>query len=342
MSTNFTDDDTVFLRASWLLEQELGCVLPSRRHLPPQAFVTCAELLQSYERRNLLLDVFPLIAVSHCWRTKEHPDPEGATTLWLQTELNRRELDRYDFEEVGLFIDWCSLWQWPRTPAQQASFDRALRNLNTWYAHQLTMVWCITDAQVRHGDRTLGYNDKGWTTFERELALMAKRSKLQIKGLKSRKPPAEPLAFFANHRYGDKIYTNGADRDKIVAPKFQKAAQDVLSSVTDLNYFGEPWDDASAARFGLIAPLCVSLRSLDLRYVGLTAVGLKAAILEPALREGAYKRLEELDLRGNPLHDISLLSYALDHSFFSLRTIYLQDCNLKAKLHQRRELQIFQ
>ena len=31
--------------------------------------------------------------------------------------------------------------------------------------------------------------------------------------------PAEPLAFFRGHEYGEKKYTNGADRDKIVAPK---------------------------------------------------------------------------------------------------------------------------
>ena len=31
--------------------------------------------------------------------------------------------------------------------------------------------------------------------------------------------PAEPLAFFEGHHYGEKRYTNGADRDKIVAPK---------------------------------------------------------------------------------------------------------------------------
>ena len=34
-----------------------------------------------------------------------------------------------------------------------------------------------------------------------------------------RPAPAEPLAFFGGHEYGSKTYTNGADRDAIVAPK---------------------------------------------------------------------------------------------------------------------------
>ena len=35
----------------------------------------------------------------------------------------------------------------------------------------------------------------------------------------ARPAPAEPLAFFEGHQYGEKRYTNGADRDTIVAPK---------------------------------------------------------------------------------------------------------------------------
>ena len=31
-----------------------------------------------------------------------------------------------------------------------------------------------------------------------------------------RPPLSEPLAFFGGHEYGDKTYTNGADRDEIV------------------------------------------------------------------------------------------------------------------------------
>lgn len=103
-----------------------------------------------------------------------------------------------------------------------------------WYAHQGTTVWCVTggvDSAVG-----LGYHDKGWPSFEYRLAMMIKVSNdsvwsdwpqvldlgkqgdAQWKKL-ARPAPAEPLAFFEGHQYGEKRYTNGADRDKIVAPK---------------------------------------------------------------------------------------------------------------------------
>ena len=86
-------------------------------------------------------------------------------------------------------------------------------------------------------DRVKGltYWEKGWTSFEYALAMMIKVANTsnlsdwaQVRDLGktgdeqvklTRPPPAEPLAFFEAHKYGGKTYTNGADRDAIVAPK---------------------------------------------------------------------------------------------------------------------------
>ena len=94
-------------------------------------------------------------------------------------------------------------------------------------------MWCVTAGEGADG---LGYHDKGWPSFEYRLAMMIKVSNdsswkdwpqvldlgkqgdAQWKKL-ARPAPAEPLAFFEGHQYGEKRYTNGADRDKIVAPK---------------------------------------------------------------------------------------------------------------------------
>ena len=104
-----------------------------------------------------------------------------------------------------------------------------------WYgnAHQGTTVWCVTAGEGADG---LGYHDKGWLSFEYRLAMMIKVSNdsfmkdwpqvldlgkqgdAQWRKL-ARPAPAEPLAFFEGHQYGEKRYTNGADRDAIVAPK---------------------------------------------------------------------------------------------------------------------------
>ena len=168
-----------------------------------------------------------------------------------------------DFEnkgvtDLGILIDWCGLYQAPRTKEQTPIFAAALKAINQarrerqhttpslsalsaprqsacaqWYAHQGTTVWCVTAGEGADG---LGYHDKGWPSFEYRLAMMIKVSNdstlkdwpqvldlgkqgdAQWKKL-ARAAPAEPLAFFGGHEYGAKKYTNGADRDKIVAPK---------------------------------------------------------------------------------------------------------------------------
>ena len=95
-------------------------------------------------------------------------------------------------------------------------------------------MWCVTGGV--DSVTGLGYHDKGWPSFEYRLAMMIKVSNdsefsdwpqvldlgkqgdAQWENL-ARAAPAEPLAFFGGHEYGAKKYTNGADRDKIVAPK---------------------------------------------------------------------------------------------------------------------------
>ena len=103
-----------------------------------------------------------------------------------------------------------------------------------WYAHRGTTVWLVTGGTDNVVG--LGYHDKGWPSFEYRLAMMIKVSNdsafsdwpqvldlgkqgdAQWKDL-HRAAPAEPLAFFGGHEYGEKKYTNVANRDKIVAPK---------------------------------------------------------------------------------------------------------------------------
>ena len=60
-------------------------------------------------------------------------------------------------------------------------------------------------------------NDSSLSDWPQVLDL-GKQGDAQWKNL-ARAAPAEPLAFFGGHEYGAKKYTNGADRDKIVAPK---------------------------------------------------------------------------------------------------------------------------
>ena len=81
----------------------------------------------------------------------------------------------------------------------------------------------------------------------------------------ARPPLSEPLAFFEGHAYGNKTYTNGADRDAIVAPKFRDTMFEVLAGVDKLHFGGMEWGNEAADALALLLPLCLKLEVLDLR-----------------------------------------------------------------------------
>ena len=68
------------------------------------------------------------------WRTKEHPDPNGETLdlvvgalkeMWYKFKL-------FGVTDVGVIIDWCALFQAPRTRKQQKVFGVDLKGINLW------------------------------------------------------------------------------------------------------------------------------------------------------------------------------------------------------------------
>ena len=65
--------DTVLLRGSWLRELgDTGQVLPRRQELPPGVSWEPLELQQAVVTRHVAIG-----AVSYCWLTWQHPDPNG-------------------------------------------------------------------------------------------------------------------------------------------------------------------------------------------------------------------------------------------------------------------------
>ena len=162
---------TVLLRASWLRRQRgHGARLPKRgSSLPPSALISAAELRAIYAaargrvgRKHASL---PLIAVSHMWRSKEHPDPDGQTLRLLVEALDARweEFESFGVADVGIFLDFCSLWQAPRTEEQTIVFGESLRAINLWYAHQHTTVWVLSGGGTASAAGVeMSYHDKGW------------------------------------------------------------------------------------------------------------------------------------------------------------------------------------
>jgi hypothetical protein len=122
-----------------------------------------------------------VITLSHFWRTKEHPDPDGETAGLVIDALNQRwkQFEKKGVTDVGVIIDWCALWQAPReTPEKQLAFSAGLKGINQWYAHIGTTVWLITAGADRVNG--LEYKDKGWTSFEYCLSMLIKPSNTSL------------------------------------------------------------------------------------------------------------------------------------------------------------------
>ncbi|CAK0893890.1 unnamed protein product [Prorocentrum cordatum] len=196
------------VRMSWLLQQR-GTALNRRQELPEEAFVSADELRAVWEAsgRGGSDHVAPIVTISFCWDSREHPDPNGVQLSMvidtLETE-RRKYSDSHGnfkgFSEMGVLWDWPSLLQGDpikateakaaalrqgktekdaqeaadeakRTPAEKATFKRGLEEtIDLWYAHQATTVFLLTQHPRERGSaRECGYDLSGWTTYDRAL-----------------------------------------------------------------------------------------------------------------------------------------------------------------------------
>ena len=123
------------------------------------------------EGERAALEAVPVLVASHCWETPDHPDPEARTLralakalagTWGMTANGRASPESglplyraWGLSDVGVFVDWASLYQKPRSDAQAACFGRALANMSLWYAHRLTTVLLVwgQDAHLREYEK---------------------------------------------------------------------------------------------------------------------------------------------------------------------------------------------
>merc|ERR1719387_2193552 len=78
------------VQGMWLAEHSTkGLPLSRRQELPPEAFWKSKELAKLMEESEALaverwgIPAIPVVAVSYCWLTMEHPDPKGETLQML-------------------------------------------------------------------------------------------------------------------------------------------------------------------------------------------------------------------------------------------------------------------
>jgi len=106
------------LKMSWIIDHaKKGGILAHFQKLPPEAFVSVKELKDQYGDGNPD-NVLPIIAISYCWLTPAHPDPEGKQLKTLAAVLESERLKYAEadtehsffkgFTEMGVFLDWAS------------------------------------------------------------------------------------------------------------------------------------------------------------------------------------------------------------------------------------------
>ena len=284
------DGSVRLLKSSWIIEHAAsGGILPRRQDLANEAFMGVPELRSIHEKSKAVVakgspiefKPAPVVAVSHFWRSRDHPDPEGLTLHTVALRLNSllttrfssgltcRELGLRDF---GVFLDFGSLYQKPRSELEDAAFDKALGMMDLWYAHSLTTKITITRAP----DGVVPYHERGWCTFEYQLMQLLLPSTYtslwnhlthdedRPAYASSRPTLAAPEAFFAGGKCGEKIFTNGADRE-LVAAKWRDTVTHILGHATELLFQNAGWGDAQMEELGQVLPLCSRLKSLMLR-----------------------------------------------------------------------------
>ena len=117
------------LRVAWLLQQPADYLLENRQALEAREAAGERPLLSVAEAVTLLRKARRAVGVvSHGWLTPHHPDPDRKRLQALRRAL--RELSHIE----GLFFDYCSLYQVPRSPERLAMFKKALPPMNQTYA----------------------------------------------------------------------------------------------------------------------------------------------------------------------------------------------------------------
>jgi hypothetical protein len=379
--------DVRLLRATWLLAQPEGFVLGRRQELPPEAFISPDELRAIYEASNAIPSTeanqpkrMPIISVSHFWRKKQHADPQGIT-INLVTNAMRQRWSKYTrpsipahqaswygprvqvqgFTDMGVFMDWGSLFQEPRDErlGQVTAFKNSLKSVNVWYTHQLVTCYLVTETPI--DGSTLPYHERGWTSFEYQLAWMIKicdRSNVwpqvvdlggefEVKDVNGygnmqvvnvspscRRPaPCTPNAFEEGGEHRNKHFTNGADRN-IVSKKFRETVEDALASMEVLSYGNLRWADAEFFTLGKVFPLCHSLRTLHIGQNLMTCLPENLGVLK-LLEEFASSRCPNLKTIPQSFGELG-----------SLKRVYLWECKslqtLPESVGQLGKLQVLQ
>eukprot|EP00932_Pfiesteria_piscicida_P006336 SRR837773.1627.p1 GENE.SRR837773.1627~~SRR837773.1627.p1 ORF type:complete len:568 (-),score=100.05 SRR837773.1627:64-1767(-) len=298
-------EDVVLIRGGYLehVAADNG-VLPRRQDLPQEALWDPAQLVHGLQHSGDQA-MPPVVAISYCWLSRWHPDPDGLVLQQLVPFLKAyASWHRTSTDNVAVFFDWCSLPQAPRSTSENIVWSRALQNIHLWYAHTSVNVWLLT----RVPEGIAPYGQRGWPFFEKSVSgILATDSVLDLGMLRPQwnswahvlqdckvKPqPPLPPDMFATELLRR---TLAEDSDRaMLARRYGEAFRCAVGSADSLQFAGLHWSDREAARVARLLPLCESLRELSLQQNDISNKG--ARTLLQSL--GQCPHLERLTLWGN-------------------------------------------
>lgn len=317
--------DVALLKGRWLVERSKSSPLSRRQDLESEAFWPASDLhvsadgfwlLEPMERRVMV------IAVSYCWWTMEHPDPDGRQLQHLGHVLGSY-LDQYRINLFGkdqvadtaVFLDWGSLHQEPRSEDEQAAYQRGVASMHLWFTHRKIKVWRMSSVPGPTPEGFVPYQDRGWPTFEREVSEMIhayddlvdvarfqigknyyqNREALQTQ----REPPLTPDGF--RDVLKTRQFAISGDLD-VVANLFQQAFLEVMTSTQVLAFNDLGWDDGKTVQCAKALPHCHNLQRLFLEGNNIGDEGAQA--LAEALLHCAT--LEHLRLNNNRIGSVGV------------------------------------
>ena len=148
-----------------------GQAFADRSNIPAEFKYSGEEAFANWEKYGNMF----LVVLSYSWLSKKHPDPNLFHLRILVPLLDQVQAyfrkAHADLPELGIIIDYCSLWQNlsenenedSRSAEQYKEFLAGLKCINTPYAHQdvtAIKLTCTPLGEVRT------YELRGWTFFE--------------------------------------------------------------------------------------------------------------------------------------------------------------------------------
>ena len=330
----------VLVDAHWLIAfyERGGRALGRRQDLPIEAFITLPEIKAS----GAPLESLPIIMESYMWLQPDHPDPRGhnltQTVFMLKALTCQRPQQLRNFgastygpgytQRFGVFVDWLSMHQKPRSQEEDGWFGTALDNLGHLYSHPHTIVIRCTKLPVDYpkgyilpdNANRAEYADRGWPFTETAWSSLIKsRNQNFDLGMLSgmawpmlhsihevctkgvRTMPLLPEEF--NAALEVKRFTNGKEDHPRCSELYRKAFDHRLGSATILKLNSLNFGDSDMAQLARVIATQVFkfVRSLVLHSNNISAPGIQ--VLAASIKTSTLPKLQYMYLGGNMIGD---------------------------------------